>query len=123
MTLTKRESEDMSNFFNERGVSCTYLHSGLKTHERSNALKSLQSGEVDCLVGVNLLREGLDLPEVSLVAILNADTEGFLRSETALIQTSGRASRNKNGLCIFYASRITVRIHAFISELNINLFS
>jgi excinuclease ABC subunit B len=109
ITLTKRESEDMCNFLNEHGIAAAYIHSGLNTHERSNALKSLQSGEVDCLVGVNLLREGLDLPEVSLVAILNADSEGFLRSEAALIQTSGRASRNKDGLCIFYANRVTVR--------------
>ncbi|KAG7353282.1 excinuclease ABC subunit B [Nitzschia inconspicua] len=107
ITLTKRESVDMCRFLNEQGVSASYVHSGLNTHERSNALKSLQSGEIDCLVGVNLLREGLDLPEVSLVAILNADSEGFLRSEAALIQTSGRASRNKNGLCIFYANRVT----------------
>jgi excinuclease ABC subunit B len=109
ITLTKRESEDMCSFLNEQGISAAFIHSGLNTHERSKVLKSLQSGQIDCLVGVNLLREGLDLPEVSLVAILNADSEGFLRSETALIQTSGRASRNKNGLCIFYANRMTVR--------------
>jgi excinuclease ABC subunit B len=109
ITLTKREAEDMCNYFIEQGLAAAYIHSGLNTHERSSALKSLQSGEIDCLVGVNLLREGLDLPEVSLVAIFNTDNEGFLRSEAALIQTSGRASRNKNGLCIFYANRITVR--------------
>ena len=111
ITLTKREAEDMCNYFIEQGIAAAFIHSGLNTHERSNALKSLQSGEVDCLVGVNLLREGLDLPEVSLVAIFNADNEGFLRSEAALIQTSGRASRNRNGLCIFYANRITVRFY------------
>lgn len=111
ISLTKRESEDMCSFLNDQGISAAYVHSGLNTHERSNTLKSLQSGEIDCLVGVNLLREGLDLPEVSLVAILNADSEGFLRSEAALIQTSGRASRNKNGLCIFYANRVTVRAY------------
>lgn len=109
ITLTKREAEDMCNFFIEQGIAAAYIHSGLNTHERSSALKSLQSGEIDCLVGVNLLREGLDLPEVSLVAIFNADSEGFLRSEAALIQTSGRASRNKNGLCIFYGNKTTVR--------------
>ncbi|KAL3917160.1 MAG: hypothetical protein SGILL_004846 [Bacillariaceae sp.] len=107
ITLTKREAEDMCNFFIEQGIAAAYIHSGLNTHERSSALKSLQSGEIDCLVGVNLLREGLDLPEVSLVAIFNADSEGFLRSEAALIQTSGRASRNKNGLCIFYGNKTT----------------
>lgn len=107
MTLTKRDAEDLSSHLLEQGVNATYLHSGLTTHERSEALKALQSGEVDCLVGVNCLREGLDLPQVSLVAILNADSEGFLRSETALLQTVGRAARNIHGQAIFYAKRET----------------
>jgi excinuclease ABC subunit B len=104
ITLTKREAEDMCNYLVEQGISASYIHSGLNTHERSNALKALQSGEIDCLVGVNLLREGLDLPQVSFVAILNADSEGFLRSETALLQTIGRAARNVNGSAILYVS-------------------
>ncbi len=107
LTLTKKDAEDLSSFLLEKGISSTYIHCGLKTRERSNALQSLQVGEVDCLVGVNLLREGLDLPEVSLVAILNADAEGFLRSETALLQTIGRAARNQNGRAILYANRVT----------------
>ena len=107
LTLTKKDAEDLSSFLLEKGVSSTYIHCGLKTRERSNALQALQLGEVDCLVGVNLLREGLDLPEVSLVAILSADVEGFLRSETALLQTIGRAARNQNGRAILYANRVT----------------
>ena len=107
MALTKRDAEDLADYLIEQGISSTYIHSGLNTHERSNALKALQNGEVDCLVGVNLLREGLDLPQVSLVAILNADSEGFLRSETALLQTIGRAARNVNGTAVLYANRIT----------------
>ena len=107
LTLTKVDAEDLSSFLLENGVASTYIHCGLNTRERSNALQSLQLGEIDCLVGVNLLREGLDLPEVSLVAILNADAEGFLRSETALLQTIGRAARNENGRAILYANRVT----------------
>jgi excinuclease ABC subunit B len=107
MTLTKRDAEDLADYLIERGLAATYIHSGLNTHERSNALKSLQNGQIDCLVGVNLLREGLDLPQVSLVAVLNADSEGFLRSETALLQTIGRAARNIHGSAILYANRIT----------------
>lgn len=107
MTLTKRDAEDLADYLIEHGVSATYIHSGLNTHDRSKALKALQSGEIDCLVGVNLLREGLDLPQVSLVAVLNADSEGFLRSETALLQTIGRAARNIHGTAILYANRIT----------------
>jgi excinuclease ABC subunit B len=107
MTLTKRDAEDLADYMIERGLAASYIHSGLNTHERSNALKSLQSGQIDCLVGVNLLREGLDLPQVSLVAVLNADSEGFLRSETALLQTIGRAARNVHGSAILYANRIT----------------
>lgn len=107
MTITKRDAEDLADYLMEHGVSASFIHSGLNTHERSNALKALQNGEIDCLVGVNLLREGLDLPQVSLVAILNADSEGFLRSETALLQTIGRAARNMNGTAILYANRVT----------------
>jgi len=107
LTLTKNDAEDLTSFLLSEGISATYIHCGLKTRERSNALQSLQLGEIDCLVGINLLREGLDLPEVSLVAILNADVEGFLRSETALLQTIGRAARNQNGRAILYADRVT----------------
>ena len=116
LTLTKNDAEDLSNFLSQKGISSTYIHCGLKTRERSNALQSLQLGEIDCLVGVNLLREGLDLPEVSLVAILNADAEGFLRSETALLQTIGRAARNQNGSAILYANRITDSMKKCISS-------
>ena len=107
LALTKRDAEDLSSYILEHDINATYIHSGLTTQERSDALKALQSGDIDCLVGVNLLREGLDLPQVSLVAILNADSEGFLRSETALLQTVGRAARNTNGKAIFYAARVT----------------
>jgi excinuclease ABC subunit B len=107
IALTKRDSEDLSSFLLENGVKSAYLHSGLSTVERSDALRSLQSGDIDCLVGVNCLREGLDLPQVSLVAVLNTDSEGFLRSDTALLQIVGRAARNINGRAIFYANRTT----------------
>jgi excinuclease ABC subunit B len=116
VALTKRDAEDLSSYLIENGVSSTYIHSGLTTHERSDALKALQSGEVDCLVGVNLLREGLDLPQVSLVAILSADSEGFLRSETALFQTIGRAARNIEGTAILYAKRVTDSMRKCIDE-------
>jgi excinuclease ABC B subunit len=107
LAITKRDAEDLADYLIQHGIASTYIHSGLNTHERSNALKALQNGQIDCLVGVNLLREGLDLPQVSLVAILNADAEGFLRSQTALLQTIGRAARNTNGMAILYANRIT----------------
>jgi excinuclease UvrABC helicase subunit UvrB/excinuclease UvrABC nuclease subunit len=107
IAITKRDAEDLADYLIQHGIASTYIHSGLNTHERSNALKALQNGEIDCLVGVNLLREGLDLPQVSLVAILNADAEGFLRSQTALLQTIGRAARNIDGMAILYANRIT----------------
>jgi len=116
VALTKRDAEDLAEYLKEHGVSSTYIHSGLTTHERSNALKALQTGEIDCLVGVNLLREGLDLPQVSLVAILNAGSEGFLRSETALLQTVGRAARNINGTAVFYANRITDSMQRCIDD-------
>ena len=107
IAITKRDAEDLAGYLIQHGIAATYIHSGLNTHERSNALKALQNGQIDCLVGVNLLREGLDLPQVSLVAILNADAEGFLRSQTALLQTIGRAARNIDGMAILYANRIT----------------
>lgn len=116
MALTKRDAEDLAEYLKEHGVSSTYIHSGLTTHERSDALKMLQSGEIDCLVGVNLLREGLDLPQVSLIAILNADSEGFLRSETALLQTVGRCARNVNGTAVFYANRVTDSMQRCIDD-------
>jgi excinuclease ABC subunit B len=106
-TLTKRMSEDLTEYFTEVGVRVRYLHSDIETLERIKILRDLRRGEFDVLVGINLLREGLDLPEVSLVAILDADKEGFLRSEQSLIQTIGRAARNARGKAILYADRIT----------------
>lgn len=107
ITLTKKDAEDMASFLQLHGISTTYIHSGLSTHERSQALQSLQRGDVDCLAGVNCLREGLDLPQVSLVLILNADSEGFLRSSAGLLQIVGRAARHSHGHAIFFANRIT----------------
>ena len=106
-TLTKRMAEDLTEYFTEVGVRVRYLHSDIETLERIKILRDLRRGEFDVLVGINLLREGLDLPEVSLVAILDADKEGFLRSEQSLIQTIGRAARNSSGKAILYADRIT----------------
>ena len=106
-TLTKKTAEDLSDYLTEAGLRVTYLHSDIDALERVEVLRGLRKGEVDCLVGINLLREGLDLPEVSLVAILDADKEGFLRSETALIQTAGRAARHVAGCVIMYADRVT----------------
>jgi excinuclease ABC subunit B len=114
-TLTKKLSEDLSKYLNEIGVKAKYLHSDIDTLERMQILKSLRLGEFDVLVGINLLREGLDLPEVSLVVILDADKEGFLRSETALIQTCGRAARNVKGRVILYADKETTAIKNTIS--------
>lgn len=107
LALTKHDAEDLSGYLMKLGIKSDFIHSGLKTHERSKVLNSLQSGSIDCLVGVNVLREGLDLPQVSLVAILGADVEGFLRSETALLQMIGRSARNVNGEAIFYADKVT----------------
>ena len=106
-TLTKRMAEDLTDYLNEHGVKVRYLHSDIDTVERVEIIRDLRLGEFDVLVGINLLREGLDIPEVSLVAVLDADKEGFLRSERSLIQTSGRAARNLNGKVIFYANKIT----------------
>ncbi len=115
-TLTKRLAEDLSNYFREAGLRCKWLHSELDAIERVQVLRELREGAFDVLVGVNLLREGLDLPEVSLVAILDADKEGFLRSETSLIQTIGRAARNVNAEVILYADRVTESMQRAIDE-------
>ena len=114
-TLTKRMAEDLTNFLTKAGYKVQYLHSDIDTIQRIEILRSLRLGEFDILVGINLLREGLDLPEVSLVAILDADKEGFLRSRSALIQTIGRAARNSNGQAILYADRMTDSMRAAIS--------
>jgi excinuclease ABC subunit B len=117
-TLTKKMSEDLTEYFLEVGVKVNYLHSDIDTLERIKILRDLRRGEFDVLVGINLLREGLDLPEVSLVAILDADKEGFLRSERSLIQTIGRAARNAEGKAILYADKITDSMKKAISETN-----
>jgi excinuclease ABC subunit B len=114
--LTKRLAEDLSGYFNQQGVTCKWLHSELDAFERVELLQNLRKGLFDVLVGVNLLREGLDLPEVSLVAILDADKEGFLRSETSLIQTIGRSARNVNAKVILYADRVTEAMQGAIDE-------
>ena len=115
-TLTKRMAEDLTDFLKEAGIRVRYMHSEIKTIERTEIIRDLRMGEFDVLVGINLLREGLDLPEVSLVAILDADKEGFLRSESSLIQTIGRAARNVDGLVIMYANTVTDSMHRAISE-------
>lgn len=115
-TLTKRMAEDLTSYLQDKGLKVKYLHSEIATIERSKILKELRQGEFDCLVGINLLREGLDLPEVSLVIILDADKEGFLRSATSLIQVSGRAARNINGTVIMYADSITGSMKKAIAE-------
>ena len=117
-TLTKRFSEDLTEHFTELGLRVKYLHSDIETLERSHIIRELRLGEFDALIGINLLREGLDIPEVSLVAILDADKEGFLRSTTSLIQTSGRASRNIDGKVIFYADTVTQSMQKAIDEMN-----
>ena len=117
-TLTKRFSEDLTEHFTELGLKVKYLHSDIETLERSHIIRELRLGEFDALIGINLLREGLDIPEVSLVAILDADKEGFLRSTTSLIQTSGRASRNIEGKVIFYADTVTQSMQKAIDEMN-----
>jgi excinuclease ABC subunit B len=117
-TLTKKMSEDLTDYLVELGIRVRYLHSEVDTLERVEILRSLRLGEFDVLVGINLLREGLDLPEVSLVAILDADKEGFLRSSTSLIQTIGRAARNVDGQVIMYADQVTDSMRHAISETN-----
>src|SRR3712207_5419772 len=115
-TLTKKMAEDLTEYFAEVGVRVRYLHSDIETLERIKILRDLRRGEFDVLVGINLLREGLDLPEVSLVAILDADKEGFLRSESSLIQTIGRAARNARGTAILYADNMTDSMRRAIGE-------
>lgn len=117
-TLTKKMAEDLAEFLSERDIKTKYIHSDIETLERIDILTDFRKGKFDCLVGVNLLREGLDLPEVELVAILDADKAGFLRSETALIQTIGRAARNVNGRVILYADEMTDALNYAISETN-----
>ena len=115
-TLTKKMSEDLTNYLKELGIKVKYLHSDIVTLERTEIIRDLRLGKFDVLVGINLLREGLDIPEVSLVAILDADKEGFLRSETSLIQTIGRAARNADGRVIMYADRVTDSMNKAITE-------
>ena len=117
-TLTKKMAEDLTDYLLEAGVQARYLHSEIDTLERIPIIRELRLGEYDVLVGVNLLREGLDLPEVSLVAILDADKEGFLRGTTSLIQTIGRAARNVNGRVILYADKMTEAIKEALDETN-----
>jgi len=115
-TLTKKMAEDLSEYLKEKGIKSEYLHSDIKTIDRITILTEFRRGKFDCLVGVNLLREGLDLPEVSLIGILDADKEGFLRSETSLIQTIGRAARNAAGRVILYADHMTGSLDRAIRE-------
>ena len=115
-TLTKRMAEDLCAYLKDSGIKVNYIHSEIDTLQRMEILKNLRLKKFDCLIGVNLLREGLDLPEVSLVAILDADKEGFLRSETSLVQVSGRAARNVNGKVIMYADVITKSIKKAVEE-------
>ncbi|NSW95916.1 MAG: UvrB/UvrC motif-containing protein, partial [Bacteroidales bacterium] len=117
-TITKRMAEELSAYLIKYDIRCRYIHSDIDTLERIDIMEGLRSGEFDVLVGVNLLREGLDLPEVSLVAILDADKEGFLRSARSLTQTAGRAARNLNGKVIMYADTITESMQQTINETN-----
>jgi excinuclease ABC subunit B len=117
-TLTKRMAEELNKYLDKNGINCNYIHSDVDTLDRVEILRQLRLGTYDVLIGVNLLREGLDLPEVSLVAILDADKEGFLRSERALVQTVGRAARNVNGLVIMYADKVTDSMQKTIDETN-----
>ena len=115
-TLTKKMAEDLTEFFRANSIRVRYMHADVATIERMEIIRDLRLGEFDVLVGINLLREGLDLPEVSLVAVLDADKEGFLRSETSLIQTIGRAARNAEGLVILYADTVTPSMRAAMDE-------
>jgi excinuclease ABC subunit B len=117
-TLTKRMAEDLTEYYSDLGLKVRYLHSDITTLERMDIIRDLRLGHFDVLVGINLLREGLDIPEVSLVAILDADKEGFLRSTRSLIQTCGRAARNANGLVILYADTMTRSMRQAIDETN-----
>ena len=116
-TLTKRSAEELTNYLAELSVRVRYLHSEIDAIERAQILRDLRLGEFDVLVGINLLREGLDLPEVALVAVLDADKEGFLRSTTSLIQTCGRAARNAEGRVLFYADKETDSIRSTMQEV------
>jgi excinuclease ABC subunit B len=115
-TLTKRMAEDLTEYLHEHGIKVRYLHSDVETVERVEIIRDLRLGKFDVLVGINLLREGLDMPEVSLVAILDADKEGFLRSDNSLIQTMGRAARHVNGKAILYADRVTGSMQRAMEE-------
>jgi len=117
-TLTKRMAEDLTTYYSGLGVKCRYLHADVNTLERVEIIRDLRKGKFDVLIGINLLREGLDLPEVSLVGVLDADKEGFLRSERSLIQVMGRAARNINGTVILYADKETDSIRRAIGETN-----
>jgi excinuclease ABC subunit B len=117
-TLTKKMAEDLTEYYAGLGVSVRYLHSEITTIERMEIIRDLRLGEFDVLIGINLLREGLDIPEVALVAILDADKEGFLRSERSLIQTAGRAARNIDGTVILYADHVTESIRVAVDETN-----
>ena len=117
-TLTKRMAEDLTEYLGENGLRVRYLHSDIDTLERIEIIRDLRLGEFDILVGINLLREGLDIPECMLVAILDADKEGFLRSRTSLIQTIGRAARNVEGRCILYADKKTKSMQSAMDETN-----
>lgn len=117
-TLTIRMSEDLTDYLKDIGIKVTYLHSNIKSLDRIEIIRELRQGVHDVIVGINLLREGLDLPEVSLIAILDADKEGFLRSERSLIQTIGRAARNINGTVLMYADKITDSMQKAIDETN-----
>src|SRR5207249_6234324 len=117
-TLTKRMAEDLTDYLQQHGVRVRYLHSEIDAIERVEIIRGLRLGEFDVLVGINLLREGLDLPEVSLVAVLDADQEGFLRSDRSLIQTVGRAARNLNGLGILYADAVTGSMQRALDEMD-----
>ena len=117
-TLTKRMAEDLTEYYTDLGLAVRYLHSDISTMERMDIIRDLRVGKFDALIGINLLREGLDIPEVSLAAILDADKEGFLRSTRSLIQTFGRAARNVNGTVIMYADQVTVSMQQAIDETN-----
>jgi excinuclease ABC subunit B len=117
-TLTKKMAEDLSAYLKEKKVKAEYLHSDVKTIDRIKILTAFRKGEFDCIVGVNLLREGLDLPEVTFIGVLDADKEGFLRSETSLIQIIGRAARNSAGRVVLYAESVTESMRRAISETN-----
>ncbi|MEG1477446.1 MAG: helicase-related protein, partial [Oscillospiraceae bacterium] len=115
-TLTKKMAEDLTGYLTDHGVKVKYMHHEVETFERIEIIRDLRRGDIDVVVGINLLREGLDLPEVSLVAILDADKEGFLRSETSLVQTIGRAARNSDGIVIMYADSVTPSMERAIME-------